>query len=422
MLADKINGTYVGLWLLLPEHLRLGTWDILKMWSGGTFNENEVEPRLALQMVHEAALCVNGIRHRRTLRQKGFETLNGLPFVATDQAIHELLQKHTMIDAQLLQRHLGKIRLVRSHYGGRIILMDPHRIETWSRRQFPPRKSHFSAGATKKVQTFFAIDADSGQPYCFGMGSTSVTASHATIGLVGEISHILNKDALLVCDAEHFAFELIKEFNACRQFSLLVPMSRNRKVLEIARSLKYKPQWAGYAVAESEYKIRDEKLRLIVQRTGEKDNHYDYKPFLTTSTMNATDLMTLIFPQRWDIEEFFKMEESLGWNRASTLNMNIRYNKLTMALIAQAALYELRKKLPKEIRNWTAECMAQKFFGGIDGDIRVKNETIMVTFYNAPNVDTLKLYYEKLPEKLEHEGVDPRVPWLYNYKVDFRFR
>lgn len=29
MLAEKISGTYVGLWLLLPEHLRLGTWDSL---------------------------------------------------------------------------------------------------------------------------------------------------------------------------------------------------------------------------------------------------------------------------------------------------------------------------------------------------------------------------------------------------------
>ena len=29
MLAEKISGTHVGLWLLLPEHLRLTSWDIL---------------------------------------------------------------------------------------------------------------------------------------------------------------------------------------------------------------------------------------------------------------------------------------------------------------------------------------------------------------------------------------------------------
>ena len=29
LLADKVSGNLVGLWLLIPEHLRLGTWDLL---------------------------------------------------------------------------------------------------------------------------------------------------------------------------------------------------------------------------------------------------------------------------------------------------------------------------------------------------------------------------------------------------------
>src|SRR5271165_7612930 len=29
LLADKISGNQVGIWLLAPEHLRLGTWDLL---------------------------------------------------------------------------------------------------------------------------------------------------------------------------------------------------------------------------------------------------------------------------------------------------------------------------------------------------------------------------------------------------------
>ena len=35
MLADKISGNQVGIWLLIPEHLRLGTWDLLLNWTGG---------------------------------------------------------------------------------------------------------------------------------------------------------------------------------------------------------------------------------------------------------------------------------------------------------------------------------------------------------------------------------------------------
>ena len=94
LLADKVSGNHVGLWLLAPEHLRLGTWDLLCQWAGqpGT----RIEPRLALQLVHEAALCVTGVRAARCLSQKGFELANGLPFVASDQAVHDLLEAHTV--------------------------------------------------------------------------------------------------------------------------------------------------------------------------------------------------------------------------------------------------------------------------------------------------------------------------------------
>jgi hypothetical protein len=202
MLADKVNGTYVGVWLLVGEHVRLGTWDLVKAWCG-TADDTAIAPRLALQMVHESALCVTGVRQRRTLRQKGFETLNGLPFVATDVAIHELLERHRMEEAYSLQVGLGMIRRARGHYGCKVILIDPHRIKTWTKRQFPLRKSKESAGATKMVQTFFALDADSQQPYGFGMGSSSVTVTQATVRLVDALSDIIVGDALVVCDTEH---------------------------------------------------------------------------------------------------------------------------------------------------------------------------------------------------------------------------
>ena len=57
----------VGIWLLIPEHLRIGTWDMLCGWTSKPIPQ--VEPRLALQLVHEAALCVTGVRQARFLSQ-----------------------------------------------------------------------------------------------------------------------------------------------------------------------------------------------------------------------------------------------------------------------------------------------------------------------------------------------------------------
>src|SRR5205823_6546880 len=56
------------------------------------------------------------------------------------------------------------------------------------------------------------------------------------------------------------------------------------------------------------------------------------------------------------------------------------------------------------------------------GDVRVTADTIVVTYYNAPNTEALKGHYEGLPDKLQAQGVKPEIPWLYGYKLDFRFR
>jgi hypothetical protein len=423
MLAEKISGTHVGLWLLVPEHLRLGSWDLLMAWTGAP-SANAVEPRLALQLVHESALCRNGIRQKRSLRLKGFETLNGLPFVATDFAVHQLLNRHTVAESEALQLALGKVRYARGHYPGNLLLLDPHRIETWTQRNVPLNKSKKGAPTRKTIQTFFGVDGQSGQPLGCGMGSSAVTVTQATQPLVERLSAILPTEALLIGDAEHFTIDLLDNLAGHNRFSFLFPAPRQEQVLQQVIRLHYTTMWAGYAVAEWEYKLadRDAVIRGVVQRTGETDDTYDYKPFVTTSALPAAELMTVIFPNRWHIEEFYGAESAMGWNRASTLNMNIRFAKLTLSMFAQSTIHQLRQKLPPDMKNWSAESTAERLFSSIDGDIRVRGDTIIVTLYNAPNYSYFKEHYENMPKRLEAEGIDPRVPWLYNFKVDFRFK
>src|SRR5208282_1003580 len=130
LLADKVSGNQVGIWLLAAEHLRLGTWDLLLRWSRQP--AQGLEPRLALHLVNEAALCLCSYRHGRTLSQKGFELANGLPFVPTDAAIHDLLDRHTVLEAREMQIALGKLRRAGGHFGGKLLAMDPHRMASYT--------------------------------------------------------------------------------------------------------------------------------------------------------------------------------------------------------------------------------------------------------------------------------------------------
>ena len=420
----------LGLWLLAPEHLRLATWDVVCGWAQQP--TRRVEPRLAFQLVHEAALCVTGIRQSRYLSQRGFELLNGLPFVASDQAIHDLLESHTVADAEALQMHLGLLRRARGHYSGRILAIDPHRIQSYSKRLMRRYRGDAVSKPVKVSQTFFCLDTGTSQPVCFTIGSSAMTVYRASLGLLRLAADILNcssKDKpLLLADTEHYVWELIEHVRTQTPFDLLVLMPKGRAQqaeLQAIDSGRFTTRWAGFATAKRPYQRKDPhggSFVQYVQRSGERFGEYDFKGFLSTRDGDEVEDLTGAYPQRWHVEEFFNAHQALGWKRAGTMNLNIRYGQMSMALIAQATIYQFRQRVGPPWSGWDAKHLADAVFRGVEGDLRVSGDTILVTFYNMEGAEKLKPHYEGLPEKLSAEKVDPRIPWLYGYKLDFRFK
>lgn len=429
LLADKVSGNLVGIWLLIPEYLRLGLWDLLKGWSGAS--DERVETRLTLQLVNEAAICVNGLRQKRCLSQKGFELANGLPFVATDGAMHFLLDSHTVAQAQRLQIALGKIRNTFGHFAANVLAIDPHRIKSYSKRQMVRHRKDSNDKICKMAQTFFCLDADTSQPLCFVTGTGSRTASEAAkelLKMAGQIIKPSEEKVLVVADAEHYTVALFDWVRSSSSFDLLTPVCSSKFLNEEFSKIgcdQFERHWPGYATTKRlfEFKNYDSApFYQFIQRKGERDDDYEFKAFLCTNDRSQIAALSEGYPDRWHIEEFFKMDQALGWHRAGTVNLNIQYGKMTMSLLAQAALHMLRTRIGSEISKWDAKHFANDLLKGLEGDVRVKHDTIIVTYYNAPYKELLKNQYEQLPKKLAAEGVPATVPWLYGYKLDFRFK
>jgi hypothetical protein len=432
LLADKISGNQVGIWLLLPEHLRLGTWDLLVRWSGQP--PQRVEPRLGLHLVNESALCLCSYRHGRTLSQKGFELANGLPFVPTDQAIHHLLDSHTLAEAQQLQIALGKLRRAGHHFGGQLLALDPHRMTSYSKRQMRRHRFNRTEKPMKMGQTFFLLDCQTAQPLCFTLASSARLVVQATPELLRLAGEILSAPAdpslkpLVLADKEHCSKDL---FQAVRQqgcFDLLCAQPAHQQSLKRWGKIppaRFVEHWPGYATATEPYHFRNDPDSVyyeLLQRSGAKPEDFRYQGFLSTVLRPEVQALTHEYPQRWEVEEFFKFDQAMGWHRTGTLNLHVRYGPLTMALLAQAAIYQLRQRLGPPLADWDAMHLARNLFEGLEGDLRVQQDTILVTLYNAPNVELLRNHYENLPHKLRQQGVDPHIPWLYNFKLDFQFK
>ncbi len=410
--------------------LRLGAWDLLCSWT--THRPDRVEPRLALQLIHEAALCTTGLRHRRTTNQHIFELANGLPFLASDCAVHDLLGARAVADSQRLQVALGKIRRASGHFKARLLAIDPHRVRSFSKRHMRRHRDNQAERPTNVAQTFFVLDADTHQPICFTTATSARTATVAAQELLQLAACILDTQpgqTLVLADAEHFTVELLDSVKSETNFDLLVPISDRPSLREKLAALPpetFQPRWAGYATAKMAYAPKGSNagpFSQYAQRLGERPEEYRFKAFLSTRDGDEVEALTLDFPKRWHVEEFFNAHQALGWNRAGTCNLNIRYGQMSMALLAQAAVDRFRKNLGPTATNWDARHLAKAYFTGLEGDVRVVDgDTILVTYYNAPSADSLRDAYEKLPARLQAEGVNPRVPWLYGFKLDFCFR
>lgn len=422
----------VGIWLLLPEHLRLGTWELLRTWTGDSSVQN-LNSRLALHLIHEAALCRPSLRYGRSLRHKGFELANGLPFLATDLAVHDLLNAHTIAEAHQLQVRLGQLRRASGHLLGQVLALDPHRQISHSKRDMVERRPAANQPACKQAQSFFLLDAKTGQPVCLTHASSAQVIPQATAQLLQMAQSILGcspqSSPLIMADVEHFSTELLDQVRQDTPFDLLVPLRHCKKLQEHYRQIRpelFTRHWAGFATTTETFHPEGSRLSepcyRYIQRTGERAAQYHFKGFVCTGLRAEVPALTLDFPDRWHIEEFFRFDQDLGWKRAGTLNLNIRLGQMTLALFAQTLIHQLRQRLGEPYCQWDSPHFGRDFFAGLEGDLRVEGDTIVVTYYNAQGADQWKHHFQNLPKQLEREKVDPRIPWLYNFKLDFRFK
>jgi Transposase DDE domain len=355
-----------------------------------------------------------------------------LPFLATDKAIHDLLGARTVAESRHLQVALGKLRRASGHFRGRLLAIDPHRVRSYSKRHMRLHRQDDAVGPTKVAQTFFLLDVETGQPLCLTTGTAARTAAAAAEELLQMATEILDTkpgSALVLADSEHFTAELLDRVKTGTNFDLLVPMPGGaglRAKLGALPPEAFQRRWAGYATTKRAYTPQDSQagpFYQYVQRQGERPEEYRFQAFLATRDGDEVQELTEEFPKRWHVEEFFNAHQALGWNRAGTCNLNIRYGQMTMALIAQAAIDRLRKRLCPPAANWDAKHLATAYLAGLEGDVRiVEGDTILVTYYNAPTDNNLRQVYEDLPAKLQDKQIDPRVPWLYGFKLDFCFR
>lgn len=155
-------------------------------------------------------------------------------------------------------------------------------------------------------------------------------------------------------------------------FDLLVPLRHTEALQNHCRALpseSFIRHWAGFAIATETFAPRrttsTEPLHGYIQRSVERPEDYHFKAFACTAARQEVPALTKDFPDRWHIEEFFRFNQHLGWKQAGTLNLHIRQRQMTMALLAQAVIHQLRQRLGAPFNQWDSVHLARDLFGGL---------------------------------------------------------
>ena len=216
-------------------------------------------------------------------------------------------------------------------------------------------KLHPHTIAGKVRNSFFCLDVETEEPICFTIGVSARTVAQATPELARRAHSILQcapDQTLILADCEHFSAELIAPVVRDTLSALLAPMPQSKTLpcpLAQIPAAEFTPRWAGFATAKRPFRFHSAAEKPtdyypLIQRSGERAEEFTFKAFLVSADREAAEDLSLNYPTRWHVEEFFNPRQALSWQRAGTLNLNIRYGRMSLALIAQAALSQPRRR------------------------------------------------------------------------------
>jgi len=276
----------------------------------------------------------------------------------------------------------------------------------------------------KMAQTFFAIDADTHQPVCFitGTSSRTVTQARRVVEAGADILQPQPHQTLVLADAEHFTAQLLDDVHEQTCFDLSCPCPPTLSGAATASHSRgaVHPSLGGYATASclSAQAGGHGPFFQFVQRLGERPRNGPLKPFWPPPTERKS-------PRSPRLPTTLARRRVLQCHQPSAGTAAPRTSIFATSHDPGPGRSSLISQLRSVWRNGRRLGCEPPGSGHLPGNRRRparQRRNILVTCYNAPHADRLRDLYEDLPAKLEDEHLDPRIPWLYNFKLDFRFR
>jgi len=422
LLTRGLTTTSAGGFFFIPYLLQLGAHDLAAA-LGPPKHEGLPKACLALGLVFESIFGYTaGIRTVDTVSRADFGLLAGLPFLPSPSTQYRFLQAVPVKDALEFQTALGGRLVARGQVTpGHPVNIDGHNIQTYSRKAMQHAFITQEDRYGKAIRTFYTQDQASKKPLIALAAYSGTTVSQVTHRLADLTRDILGRDFLMVADKEWYCGQLIQELHAQYGVAVLTPVKSSPKRLEAfdAVPLEQYDQtiWGNVAAVYTTMTDFDGPLRMLLK----KRRNGTYFALITPAHTLTTAITMPTYTTRWRIENFFAENAFLGVNHLPSLHLNAIQTMLSLRLLAFHVVDNFRHDLGPAYQRKTPELIHREFIDGVQGRVQLRGNLIEVSIYGFKHEAAAAAILTNLDTKLEHAGVDPRIPWLGNRRLRFTF-
>jgi len=423
LLRRGLTTTSAGGFFLIPYLLQLGAFDLVAS-LGPPKPEGFPKESLALGLVFESIFGYTaGIRSVDTVSRADFGLLAGLPFLPSPSTQYRFLQAVSCHNALDFQVTLGKRLVALGHITpGQPINVDAHNIKTYSRKamkqSFITQEAHYG----KAIRTFYTQVQTSKKPLIALAAYSGATVSQSTRQLATLTRTILERDFLMVADKEWYCGQLIQDLHAQYGIDVLTPIkasSKRQAEFEAVPLDQYdQTVWGQIATLYTTMIHVDGPLRMLLK----KRRNGQYFALITPACDMSAETAMPTYTKRWRIENFFAENTFLGMNRLPSLNLNAIQTMLSLRLLAFHAVDNFRYDLGPAYQKKSPELIHREFIDGVQGRVQLRGNRIEISIYGFKHETAAAALLSNLDAKLEKAGVDPRIPWLGNRRLRFKFQ
>jgi hypothetical protein len=421
-LRRGLTSTSIGGFFIIPYLLQLGAYDLVSSMSKpkaeGIPNES-----IALGIVFESIFgYIKGIRSLDSVSRADFGLLSGLTFLPSPSTQYRYLQSISCRSALELQISMGqKLVELGQVTPGHPVNTDGHNIATYSRKDMKLSYITKEGRYGKAFRCFYTQDQNSKKPLAALVTYSGTTVMQATKDLAEMTKRILDQDFLMVSDKEWYIGKLIQELHEQYGVEILVPVKKTEKRISefesIPTDMYVKSEMGNIAAIYTQMNDFNGPLKMFLKKQPEGT----YFALITPKEDIDSGAAMSNYTKRWRIENFFKENDFIGINNLPSLNLNAMQAMLSLRILAFNALDNFRNDLGPEHSHKTPETIFREFINGVQGRIELKGDKIIVNVYGFQQDKTVAAIMNNLESKLEKSNVDPRIPWLGNRRLEFKF-